>query len=208
MNRKSEVSFDNLSISRDGNVRILTISRPYALNALNISLLDELDKAISLVESDKQIKVLIITGEGKAFVAGADISEMKNFTSEEGRKFGELGSSVFRKIELLDKPVIAAVNGFALGGGCELAMSCDIRIASEKARFGQPETGLGITPGFSGCVRLPRIVGLSRAKEMIFTGEMIGAEEAERIGLVNRVVPADDLMNVALDIALKICYRS
>jgi len=200
--------FDNLKLEKEGSVAVLTISRPQALNALNADLLSELGKAASIIKEDSSIDVLIITGEGKAFVAGADIAEMKGFGSEEGREFGELGARVFRLIEELRIPVIAAVNGFALGGGCELAMCCDIRIASEKAKFGQPEVGLGITPGFSGCVRLPRIVGSAKAKELIFTGDMIDAAEAERIGLVNRVVPGDELMGACMDLAGKITSRA
>jgi enoyl-CoA hydratase len=200
--------FDNLKLEKEGAVAILTISRPQALNALNDDLLNELGRAASIIREDSSIDVLIITGEGKAFVAGADISAMKDLDSERGRKWGEMGSSVFRKIELLDIPVIAAVNGFALGGGCELAMCCDIRIASENAKFGQPEVSLGITPGYSGCVRLPRIVGPGKAKELIFTGDVITAVEAEKIGLVNKVVSPDELMTAAKSLAEKIVSRA
>ncbi len=200
--------FDNLRLEKEGSVAVLTISRPEALNALNADLLNELGRAASIIKEDSSIAVLIITGEGKAFVAGADIAAMKDMDSEEGRKWGELGSSVFRKIELLEIPVIAAVNGFALGGGCELAMCCDIRIASENAKFGQPEVSLGITPGYSGCVRLPRIVGPGKAKELIYTGDVITAGEAEKIGLVNKVVSADELMTTAKSLADKIVSRA
>ena len=162
------MSWTNILLEKEGNVGILTIQREEALNALNIQVLTELDQAIEQVKNDESIHVLIITGKGKAFVAGADISEMKDLNQFEGREFGALGINTFRKIELMEKPVIAMVNGYALGGGCELALSCDIRIASEKAVFGQPEVGLGITPGFSGTQRLPRIVGLAKAKELIF----------------------------------------
>ncbi len=148
--------------------------------------------------------MLIITGIGKAFVAGADISEMKDMNAEQGREFGSLGSKVFRKIELMKKPVIAAINGFALGGGCELSMCCDIRIASSNAKFGQPEVSLGIIPGFAGTQRLSRIVGMAKAKELIFTGNMIKAEEAYNIGLVNKVVESDSLMEEAMKMATKI----
>ncbi|MDR0858231.1 MAG: enoyl-CoA hydratase/isomerase family protein, partial [Oscillospiraceae bacterium] len=148
------------------HVAVLTISRPEALNALNLDTLKDLEQALNQAEADENVYVLIITGAGKAFVAGADIAQMKDFTAVEGRAFGEFGNRVFSRIENSLKPVIAAVNGYALGGGCELSMACDIRIAGTKAKFGQPEVGLGITPGFGGTQRLPRIVGLSKAKEL------------------------------------------
>ena len=198
------MDFQNLLMKKEGNVGILSFNRPKVLNALNTSVLQELEEAIDQIHKDEDIYVLIITGEGKAFVAGADISEMKDKTAEQGRTFGDLGARIFRKIELMEKPVIAAVNGFALGGGCELAMSCDIRIAGEKAKFGQPEVGLGITPGFAGTQRLPRLVGTAKAKELIFTGNMVNAMEAEKIGLVNKVVPQEELMDEALKMAKKI----
>lgn len=198
------MDFQNLLMKKEGNVGILSFNRPKVLNALNTSVLQELEEAIDQVHKDEDIYVLIITGEGKAFVAGADISEMKDKTAGQGRSFGDLGSRIFRKIELMEKPVIAAVNGFALGGGCELAMSCDIRIAGEKAKFGQPEVSLGITPGFAGTQRLPRLVGAAKAKELIFTGNMVKAMEAEKIGLVNKVVPQEELMDEALKMAKKI----
>ena len=182
------MEFKNLSLTQDGRVAIVAINRPKALNALNTEVLLELDAIIDELEKNPEVYVIVLTGEGKAFVAGADIEEMKDMTPDEARKFAELGSRVFKKLEIINKPVIAAVNGYALGGGCELAMACDIIIAGEQAKFGQPETGLGITPGFGGTQRLPRIVGTKRAKEIIFTGEIIGAEEAYRIGLVNKVV--------------------
>lgn len=198
------MDFENLLIKRQDDIAILSFNRPKVLNALDSSVLKELDEAIDEIEKDDDINVLVITGEGKAFVAGADISEMRDKTAAEGRSFGEFGSKVFRKIELMEKPVIAAVNGFALGGGCELAMSCDIRIAGEKAKFGQPEVGLGITPGFAGTQRLPRLVGTAKAKELIFTGNIINAKEAEKIGLVNNVVPQEELMDEVLKMAKKI----
>ena len=157
---------------------------------------------------DPETDVVILTGEGRSFVAGADIAEMSVMKAEEGRRFGELGAAVFRKIELMAKPVIAAVNGFALGGGCELAMACDIRIASAKAKFGQPEVGLGITPGFSGTQRLPRLVGLGKAKELIYTAAVIHAEEACRIGLVNKVVESEELMNECMAMAKTIAAKA
>jgi enoyl-CoA hydratase len=201
------MGYENLLIKKEGNIAKLIINRPKALNALNSQVLEELNEALSNIEKDDEVFVLIITGEGKAFVAGADITEMKNMTPEEARKFAKLGLEVFRKIELLEKPVIAAVNGFALGGGCELAMSCDIRIAGDKAKFGQPEVGLGITPGFAGTQRLSRLVGIAKAKELIFTGDMIDAFEAEKVGLVNKVVSQDELMEEVTNLARKIASK-
>lgn len=196
-----------MSLTKDGNVAILAINRPNAMNALNTELLLELDMALENLNKDSEIFVIILTGEGKAFVAGADISEMKDKTPEAARSFGMLGSKIFRRLELMEKPVIAAVNGYALGGGCELAISCDIIIAGEKAKFGQPEVGLGITPGFAGTQRLPRIIGIKKAKELIFTGGMIGAQEAEKIGLVNKVVPQEELMATAMEMAKTIASK-
>ena len=190
------------------NIAIITINRPEALNALNIDVLCELEQAVLKAEKDLNIYVLIITGAGRAFVAGADIAQMKDLTPDEARVFSEYGNKVFSTIESLTKPVIAAVNGFALGGGCELCMACDIRIAGEKAKFGQPEVGLGITPGFGGTQRLPRIVGLSKAKELILTAQTINAEEAFRIGLVSQVVSGEELMNVAIEMATKIASNA
>lgn len=183
-----------LKVAENGGVVTLTISSPATLNALNSTLLAEMDAFVDSLDPDRT-RVLVITGEGKAFVAGADISEMAHLSEAEGLAFGRRGSTVFKKIEDLPFPVIAAVNGFALGGGCELAMACDIRIASKKARFGQPEVGLGIIPGFSGTYRLPKLVGQGVAKELIYTGKMIDADEALRIGLVNCVVVHEELMN-------------
>ncbi|MBU5425488.1 short-chain-enoyl-CoA hydratase [Tissierella pigra] len=201
------MNWKSLLFKREGNIGILSINRPEALNALNEAVLDELNEAIDIINNDENIYILILTGEGRSFVAGADIGEMKDMNSMEARKFAEKGLSVFRKIELMEKPVIAAVNGFALGGGCELSMCCDIRIASEKAKFGQPEVGLGIIPGFAGTQRLARLVGIGRAKELIFTCDIIGAEEAARIGLVNKVVASEDLMNSAMEMASKIISK-
>ena len=177
-----------------GGVVTLTIASPATLNALNTTLLCELEDFVDTLDIERT-RVLVITGEGKAFVAGADISEMAHLSETEGLVFGQRGSRVFKKIEDLPFPVIAAVNGFALGGGCELAMACDIRIASIKARFGQPEVGLGIIPGFSGTYRLAKLVGQGVAKELIYTARMIDADEALRIGLVNSVVLPEELMN-------------
>lgn len=190
------------------HVAIITINRPDALNALNLAVLKELGQAVTQAESDNDIYVLIITGAGKAFVAGADISQMKDFSAVEAKAFGDYGNSVFYRIESISKPVIAAINGYALGGGCELSMACDIRIAGNRAKFGQPEVGLGITPGFGGTQRLPRIVGSSKAKELIFTAATIGADEALNIGLVSKVVPGEELMDAALEMANKIAKNA
>ncbi len=190
------------------HVAVLTIDRQEALNALNSQVLCDLDEAITKVEQDESVRVVILTGAGRSFVAGADIGEMKGFSAIDGKKFGVHGGSIFLRLENLSKPVIAAVNGFALGGGCELAMACDIRLASEKAKFGQPETGLGITPGFGGTQRLPRIVGVSKAMELILTAKTIGAEEAKAIGLVSEVYPAEELMDKAMELAQAICANA
>ena len=189
-------------------VAVLTIDRPEALNALNTQVLCDLDEAIAKVEQADDVRVVILTGAGRSFVAGADIGEMKGFSAIDGKKFGVHGGSIFLRLENLSKPVIAAVNGFALGGGCELAMACDIRLASEKAKFGQPETGLGITPGFGGTQRLPRIVCVSKAMELILTAKTIGAEEAKAIGLVSEVYPAEELMDKAMELAQAICANA
>ena len=193
---------------QQGSVAILTIERPEALNALNSQVLSDLDEAITKVEESEDVHVVILTGAGRSFVAGADIGEMVNFSAYDGKKFGVHGGGVFLRLENMSKPVIAAVNGFALGGGCELAMSCDIRLASEKAKFGQPEVGLGITPGFGGTQRLPRIVGVSKAMELILTGKTIGAAEAKAIGLVSEVYPPEELMDKALEMANAICANA
>ncbi len=186
---------ENVLFEKKGNIAIVTINRPKALNALNSAVLKDLAEAFTMVEEDESIHVAILTGAGdKSFVAGADIGEMLQFSAIEGKRFGDLGNKVFLMIENCTKPFIAAINGFALGGGCEISMACDIRIASENAMFGQPEVGLGITPGFGGTQRMPRIVGYGKAMELILTAKTIKAAEAERIGLVNKVVPAAELM--------------
>ena len=197
-----------VKLEKQGHVGVLTIDRPEALNALNSQVLTDLEAAVDAVEKDSEIYVVILTGAGRSFVAGADIGEMKGFSSVEGKKFGVHGGSVFLKVENMSKPVIAAINGFALGGGCELSMSCDIRLASEKAKFGQPEVGLGITPGFGGTQRLPRIVGVSKAMELILTGKVIGAAEAKAIGLVSEVYPPEELMPKAMELAQAICANA
>ena len=195
------MDYQFLKVEHNEGVTVLKISAPKSLNALNSTVLRELDDCVSHLEGTR---VLIITGDGeKSFVAGADISEMAHLNEEQGHEFGRLGAQVFRKIELLPFPVIAAVNGFALGGGCELAMACDIRIASVKAKFGQPEVGLGIIPGFSGTYRLPKLIGQGYAKEMIYTGKVIRADEALRIGLVNATYEPEQLMPAALEMAQK-----
>lgn len=192
----------------EGQIALLTIDRPKALNALNSNVLEELDQAIDAVDL-QVVRVLIITGSGeKSFVAGADIAEMSNLTKEEGFAFAKKGNDIFRKIESLPIPVIAAVNGFALGGGCELSMACDIRICSENAVFGQPEAGLGITPGFGGTQRLARIIGIGRAKELIFSTSNIKADEAYRVGLVNHVYPVEELLPQAKKLASKIAANA
>ena len=186
------------------DIAILTINRPRALNALNSQVLDEIDKVLESIDTEK-IRVLIITGEGqRSFVAGADIAEMSTLTKVQGAEFSKKGNDVFRKIETFPIPVIAAINGFALGGGCEISMSCDIRICSDNAIFGQPEVGLGITPGFGGTQRLARLVGLGMAKQMIFTAQNIRSDEAYRIGLVNAVHPKEELLNEAKKLATTI----
>ena len=193
--------YQTIRYEKQGNLAIAAINRPEALNALNGTVLQELSQVVAEVENDTEVRAFILTGEGRAFVAGADIGEQSALDVASARKFSQFGSSIFRRIEKLEIPTIAAVNGFCLGGGCELAMSFDIILASEKAKFGQPEVGLGITPGFSGTQRLPRRVGIAKAKELLFSGRMISAAEAEKIGLVNGVYPAEELMNATLEMA-------
>ena len=191
-----------------GAVGIVTINREKALNALNSTVLEELDQTFDAVNLD-EVRCLILTGAGqKSFVAGADIGEMSTLTKAEGEAFGKKGNDVFRKIETFPIPVIAAINGFALGGGCEIAMSCDIRICSDNAVFGQPEVGLGITPGFGGTQRLARLVGAGMAKQMIYTARNIKADEAYRIGLVNAVYPQEELMGAAEKMAAGIAKNA
>ena len=199
---------DYIKYEADSAVGIITIDRPKALNALNSAVLTELEAAVDGIDLNA-IRCVIITGSGeKSFVAGADIGEMSTLSAEEGVAFGKKGNDIFRKIETLPIPVIAAVNGFALGGGCELSMCCDIRIASENAVFGQPEVGLGITPGFGGTQRLARIVGPGMAKQMIYTAKNIKAPEALRIGLVNAVYPSEELMDQAKKMAAQIAKNA
>lgn len=189
-------------------IGVIRINKPQTLNALSSGLLEELSSAIDKIEENSDLRVIICSGDGKAFVAGADISEMNDMSADEAKGYAMIGAKLFQRIEFLNKVTIAAINGFALGGGCELAMACDIRIASEKAKFGQPEVGLGITPGFSGIRRMKEIVGEAKAKEYIFSGRMFDAIEAERIGLVNKVVPADSLMEECQKMAEEIANKS
>ena len=190
-----------VTLEQKGAVGLITMNRPEALNALNDQVIRELDAVLDQVEEREDILVAVLTGAGRAFVAGADIGQMSQLTAAQAKEFGVLGNRVFLKLEQLTKPTIAAVNGFALGGGCELAMACDIRLASARAKFGQPETGLGITPGFGGTQRLPRIVGTARAMELIFTAKNISAAEALEIGLVTHVYPPEELLDKAMELA-------
>ncbi len=207
-NQTKQPMYNYIKIEEKQAIMVLTISAPKSLNALNSEILAELNSFLDSFDCNKY-RCLIVTGDGeKSFVAGADISEMATLNVPQGQTFGNRGASVFRKFETLPVPVIAAVNGFALGGGCELAMACDIRICSDNAKFGQPEVGLGIIPGFSGTVRLARLVGMGMAKQLIYTGKAIKADEALRIGLVNAVVPQAELMDKALEIANQIAVNA
>ena len=198
-----------VTLEKKGSVGIVTMNRPEALNALDRQVLENLNTVLDQVEADPEILVAVVTGAGRSFVAGADIAQMSNFTAVEGKAFGAYGNGVFLKLENLTKPTIAAVNGFALGGGCELSMACDIRIASEKAKFGQPEVSLGLIPGAGGTQRLVRLVGLGRAKELIFSGTILTAEEAMAIGLVNHVTEdtRQAVMNASEAMARKIMEK-
>jgi enoyl-CoA hydratase len=196
-----------LKVEVKDSIAIVTINRPEAMNALNIRFFQEMDDVVASIASKKDIKVMIITGEGKAFVAGADIAEMVDMNSEQGTNFSKTGQNTFSSLGKLEIPVIAAINGFALGGGLELAMGCDFRIASTKAKFGQPEVNLGLTPGYAGTQRLPRLVGLADALYLLLTADMISAEEALRIGLVQKVVEPEQLMTEVINIANKIASK-
>ena len=194
--------FENLLYEKKGAIAYVTVNRPKVLNALNAATIEELRVAFTAIGADEEVRVAILTGAGeKAFVAGADIGEVGAQAPVQGKQYSQRGQQVFALIENLGKPVIACVNGFALGGGCELAMACTMRLASENAKFGQPEVKLGIIPGFAGTQRLPRLVGKGPAMQLLVTGELIGAEEAKRIGLVNDVVPQAELMARAEAIA-------
>ncbi len=202
------MEFNNIILETEDRIATLTINRPKALNALNRDTLLEIEAAVQLVQKDEGADVLIITGSGdKSFVAGADITFMQNINAIQGREFALLGQRVLRLIESMEKPVIAAINGFCLGGGCELAMACDFRICSEKSKFGQPEVGLGVTPGFGGTQRLPRIVGTGMAKLLLYTGDTIDAMEALRIGLVSYIIPSNELMVYVRKVAKRISSR-
>jgi len=196
------MGYETILVEQEGPIGILKLNRPQALNALNSKVISELIVALEEIEKGVMPKVVILTGAGeKAFVAGTDIIEMEKLSSFEAREFANFVRQAIDKVAALNRPVIAAINGFALGGGCELAMACDIRIASEKAKIGQPETGLGIIPGSGGTQRLPRLVGVSKAKQLVFTGELIDAKTALEIGLVDKVVPLDQLMEETKKIA-------
>ncbi len=198
----------NVKLEKQENIATILINRPEAMNALNSETLSDLKSAILAVKCDENVKVVIVTGSGdKAFVAGADIKEMENMSPMEARNFLLFGQYVFNELENLEKPTIAAVNGFALGGGCELALACDMILASENAKLGLPEVSLGLHPGFGGTQRLPRLIGKAKAKELIFTGDIIDAHEALKIGLVNRVLPNDLLLEEAKSLAKKIMSR-
>jgi enoyl-CoA hydratase len=200
--------YNNVLLDKQERIAVLTINRPNALNALNQDTVLDIRAAVKEARDDPGVDVLIITGAGdKAFVAGADIAFMAGMTVMEARAFSQLGGEVTSLIESMSKPVIAAVNGFCLGGGCELAMSCDFRICSDKGKFGQPEVSLGITPGFGGTQRLPRLVGMGMAKQILYSGESIGADEALRIGLVNKVTSGEQLMEETMKIAKTISSR-
>jgi enoyl-CoA hydratase len=202
-------SSENLIVERDGAVAVLTVNRPQVLNALNNQTLEDLRRTLLALQRDPAVRAIVITGAGeKAFVAGADINELAVQTPVDGRAHALRGQQVLNLIEHLGKPVIAAINGYALGGGCELAMACTLRIAAETARFGQPEINLGIIPGYGGTQRLPRLVGTGRALEVLLTGEHMSAAEALRLGLVNRVVPAADLMSEARALATNLAAKA
>ena len=196
--------YETINYEVKNNIGYITISRPKALNAINNQVLDELYDVCTKIEKDDDVRVVILTGEGKAFVAGADIAEMNSLDSIGGRNMIAKGHRVMNYIESIEKPFIAAINGFALGGGCELSMACDFRIASEKAKFGQPEVGLGIIPGFGGTIRLARLVGKGMANYLLMTADMINAQEAFRIGLVEKITAPEELISTCEEIAQKI----
>jgi enoyl-CoA hydratase len=198
-------NFKNIKVAIDKNIAVLTFNRPDVLNAMNTETVMETFEAVCQLEKNPLTKVIIITGSGKAFVAGADISEMISKTPEDARIYSELGHKLMNSIQNMSKPVIAAVNGYALGGGTEIALSCDIRLASDKAMFGLPETTIGVMPGWGATQRASRLIGTALAKELIFTGEIITAQRALEIGLVNRIASPESLMEAAMDMAGKIC---
>ena len=205
----SAAPLSNLTLEREGAVAIVTINRPKVLNALNLAMLGELGGVIGALRDDGDVRCVIVTGAGeKSFVAGADINELAGLTPTAGREHARAGQAVFDAIEQLGKPVIAAINGYALGGGCELAMACTVRIAADTARLGQPEINRGIIPGYAGTQRLARLIGEGRALELLLTGDQITAAEAHRLGLVNRVVPAAELMNEARRLAAALAAKA
>lgn len=202
------MAYQNLLLEIEDQIALLTINRPKALNSINLATMDELSVAIAELQKNPDVKVIILTGAGeKAFVAGGDISAMQPLGPLEARKVAQQAQQLFNDIEYGAKVVIGAINGYALGGGCELAMACDIRIASDNARFGQPEINLGIIPGWAGTQRLPRLVGKGRAKELMLTGDMVSAAEAVPLGLANQVVPQDELIDTAKQLAAKIASK-
>jgi enoyl-CoA hydratase len=201
------MSYTCIKFEKKDNIGTVTINRPDALNALSLDVLNEITDVFTKMSTDDEVRVVILTGEGRAFVAGADIGWLRGLNAIDGRAMAMKAQAMMDLIENIEKPVIAAVNGFALGGGCELAMACDIRIASEKAKFGQPEVNLGIIPCFGGTQRLPRLVGKGMAKYLIFSAEMIDAQEALRIGLADRVVAADELLSTAETLAKTIISK-
>ncbi|MFM7216457.1 MAG: enoyl-CoA hydratase/isomerase family protein [Bacteroidota bacterium] len=202
-------TYNNLLLHTENEVLVITVNRPDKLNALNRETIQEIGDAVVHAEKDATIAAIIITGAGpKSFVAGADIAEFSAYSVEEGKKLSADGQAVFKRIETCSKPVVAAVNGFALGGGCELAMACHLRIASDTARFGQPEVKLGVIPGYAGTQRLVQLIGKGKAMELLMTADMIGAQEALQLGLVNHVVPQDQLMSKTHEVLSKITAQS
>ena len=201
------MAYNTLLLEIANNIALLKVNRTQAMNALNQEVLLELLAAFQSLEKDENVRVIILTGEGKAFVAGADIKEMVSLTAQEARRFSKIGHTVMETMGSIGKPIIAAVNGFALGGGMELALACDFIYASDDAKFGQPEINLGIIPGFGGTQRLARLIGKAQARELIYTGQMIGAQEAKELGIVNKVFPAGDLLAAAQKAAATIASK-
>lgn len=197
------MEYENLLVEKKNGVALVEFNRP-PVNALNIAIMTELDQAVAKLDKDFDVKVIVLTGSGKAFAAGADIAEMKDMSGLEARAFALRTQRILARFENLDKPVIAAINGLALGGGCEVALACDLRYAAENAKIGQPELKLGVIPGWAGTQRLTRLVGIGKAKEMVYSAEPVDGKEAERIGLVNKAVPRDELMNVVMEVAQKL----
>lgn len=202
------MEFNNLVLTKEDRISILTLQRPQALNALNSEVLVELKQAIQMIREDAECQVCILTGHGKAFVAGADIAEMAEMNTVQAREFAHLGNQVFSAIEELEKPVIAAINGYALGGGIELALACDLRLAAEQAKLGQVEVTLGITPGFGGTQRLARTIGAGKAKELIYTAKIVNSQEALACGLINHVYPGENLLAEAKKLAVQIADQA